>query len=271
MPITHTPTNPVPPGYQPPGTTGRKVKSGETLASIAPEYGLTWQQLADLNWKTHKPDEINWYLEHNFGCTTVSPDGNNYSFSDDDPGTLWVPAPSGPIPGGGLPGEAGPGDPAPSPDDSEGSGESDPARVARNDVNLLRLPVVRLPVGWRTPQPTAVTRFRLWVPTDSGGILTIKHENGGTVDLRKPFRTVLKPPAAEVTYEVKAADFGEFFVIATGAANNIVTCAFVQISFSRDGAGEADPPLIPWNFYYWPTALALKQSDGSTTPNHWSD
>jgi hypothetical protein len=126
--------------------------------------------------------------------------------------------------------------------------------VARNNTNVLDLPVTRLLVGWSNGMPAAVTRFRLWIPTNTGGVLTLKGPKGGTVDLRRPFGNVIKQAADTVTYEVKTGEFGEFWAIARGAANASVYCTFIQTSFARDGSGDSDPPLVPWNFWYWPSS-----------------
>jgi len=71
-----------------------KVKSGETLAQIATDNGLTWQELAKFNWDTATPDEINEHLRHDVGKTKKTRDGYNYVFADsDDPGFLYIPKP----------------------------------------------------------------------------------------------------------------------------------------------------------------------------------
>ena len=130
-------------------------------------------------------------------------------------------------------------------------------RVARNDKNVFALPVTRLKVGWWNHMPGDVTRFRLWIPTNTGGVLTIQYKTG-TVDLRKPFRKVLKPAAGEIVCPIKIGDYGEYFVIARGKAGEQVLCTFIQTGFARDGSGDSDPPLIPWNFWYWPTSASEK-------------
>jgi hypothetical protein len=112
---------------------------------------------------------------------------------------------------------------------------------------------VRLPIGHTTTAPDDTTRFRIWVPTDSGGVLTISPKTG-TVDLRRPMDKVIEPAASKITHEVKAGEFGEFFAIYKGKAGTAVDCQFVQISFARDGTSDSAPPLIPWSFWYWPTA-----------------
>jgi hypothetical protein len=126
-------------------------------------------------------------------------------------------------------------------------------RVARNGKNLLALPVTRLKLGFFQQMPADLARFRIWVPTNTGGVLTIRYKNG-TVDLRRPFKKVLKPAAAEVSYVVKPGEYGEYFAVASGKTNDWVQCIFSQIAFAHDGTKDSDPPLIPWNFYYWPTS-----------------
>ncbi len=69
-----------------------KVKSGETIKSLAEANGLTWQRLAKFNWGTPNPDEINKHLREDVGCTKKTPDGYNYVFtSEDDPGIVHIP------------------------------------------------------------------------------------------------------------------------------------------------------------------------------------
>jgi hypothetical protein len=67
-----------------------KVRTGDSLASLAQACGCTWQQLARLNWGTEDLDEINWYLGTYFVCKTKK--GDNYVFTDaDDPGIILLP------------------------------------------------------------------------------------------------------------------------------------------------------------------------------------
>jgi LysM repeat protein len=71
-----------------------KVKTGETLKSIAASAGLSWQTLAKYNWGTDVPDEINKHLAHDVGCTKKTKDKKNYMFDDsDDPGIIYIPHP----------------------------------------------------------------------------------------------------------------------------------------------------------------------------------
>lgn len=71
-----------------------KVRTGETLASIAASAGMSWQDLALFNWGTALPDEINRHLADDVGCTRKTPDGFNYVFtSEDEPGIVSIPRP----------------------------------------------------------------------------------------------------------------------------------------------------------------------------------
>jgi hypothetical protein len=69
-----------------------RVRTGETLKSIAEDNGMTWQRMAEFNWGTAAPDKINEFLQDEVGCTAKTPDGHNYSFRDTDhPGILFIP------------------------------------------------------------------------------------------------------------------------------------------------------------------------------------
>lgn len=99
-----TPIEPVKDGEAPPPRLPRKrqwtlaeieehkVKTGETIDSLAQQNNLTWQQLAMFNWDTNVPKEINEHLRDKVGCTHKTADGNNYMFNDaDDPGIIFIP------------------------------------------------------------------------------------------------------------------------------------------------------------------------------------
>jgi hypothetical protein len=69
-----------------------KVKTGESIKSLADANGLRWQELAKFNWGTDVPDEINKHLRDEVGCTKKTRDGYNYMFDDlDDPGIMYIP------------------------------------------------------------------------------------------------------------------------------------------------------------------------------------
>lgn len=69
-----------------------RVRSDETLDSVAKQHGLTWQQLAKFNWGKADADGVNKALPAAVGCTKKTKDGKNYVFSDsDEPGILYIP------------------------------------------------------------------------------------------------------------------------------------------------------------------------------------
>jgi len=70
-----------------------KVRTGETLASLAESIGTTWQKLAKFNWGTDEPKKINRFLRHEVGCSKKDAKGN-YLFDDsDEPGIIVLPMP----------------------------------------------------------------------------------------------------------------------------------------------------------------------------------
>lgn len=69
-----------------------KVRTGESIASLAAAAGMSWQALAVFNWGTAVPDQINKHLRSDVGCTKKAADGVNYRFDDsDDPGIIYIP------------------------------------------------------------------------------------------------------------------------------------------------------------------------------------
>jgi hypothetical protein len=72
--------------------TEHKVKKGESIASLAEQAGMKWQELAYFNWGTSVPDEINKNLHDKVGCSKKTRDGKNYMFDDTDkPGIMLIP------------------------------------------------------------------------------------------------------------------------------------------------------------------------------------
>lgn len=72
--------------------TRHKVKTGDTLESLAKSIGSTWQKLAKFNFGTDDPKKINSFLRVQVGCTKKTADGKNYLFDDsDEPGIILLP------------------------------------------------------------------------------------------------------------------------------------------------------------------------------------
>lgn len=71
----------------------RKVGDGDSLVSLAEEAGTVWEDIAEFNFATSRPDDVNAQLRDLVGCTIRDRRGN-YSFSDtDDPGLMYLPTP----------------------------------------------------------------------------------------------------------------------------------------------------------------------------------
>jgi hypothetical protein len=71
-----------------------RVKTGESLQSIAESYGLTWQALALFNFGTDEPREVNHCLHAYTGCRQRTKDRKNFIFTSSDvPGVIYVPKP----------------------------------------------------------------------------------------------------------------------------------------------------------------------------------
>ena len=71
--------------------TEHKVKTGESIKSLATANVMTWQELAIFNWGTSDPDEINKHLREDVGCTKMI-DRHNYRLDDsDNPGIMYIP------------------------------------------------------------------------------------------------------------------------------------------------------------------------------------
>jgi hypothetical protein len=69
-----------------------KVKTNETLDCLAKKQGITWKQLAQFNWGTSTPKEINECLHDLVGCHRKTKNGKNYMFtSKDSPGIICIP------------------------------------------------------------------------------------------------------------------------------------------------------------------------------------
>jgi hypothetical protein len=70
-----------------------KVSDGETLESIAESYSVTVDQLTRFNWNTTDPEELQWHLQVEVGCTREDADGRLEFSSSDEPGILYVARP----------------------------------------------------------------------------------------------------------------------------------------------------------------------------------
>ena len=68
------------------------VKTGDTPESIAAKSGVDWNTIAQFNYETTDPDELETFYRDRLGCTNQTPDGKKYVFDDDDdPGIILIP------------------------------------------------------------------------------------------------------------------------------------------------------------------------------------
>jgi len=68
------------------------VKTGDTPDSIAAKSGVDWNTIAQFNFETTDPDQLEAFYRDRVGCTNQTPDGKKYLFDDeDDPGIILIP------------------------------------------------------------------------------------------------------------------------------------------------------------------------------------
>lgn len=92
MPIERAPSNPLPPNYVPQGGTSYRVKDGDDWHSVARQFQVNVAQLIAFNFKTNRPEEVNWYLRRSVGCNKPTDDGDNWIFSSSaSPGIIYIP------------------------------------------------------------------------------------------------------------------------------------------------------------------------------------
>lgn len=147
-------------------------------------------------------------------------------------------------------------DPIPGPSGAQPVAPS--ADDAPPTINILKPPIVRLPIGRSATYPLQglqkeESAFVLWVPTNGGGKLTLSTNSVVQVALERPLGKVLKTGTKTLIFDVPEQQHGEyFFIVAAPAAT--ATCEFVQIGLAREDASKSSPPLVPWNFWYFPAA-----------------
>ena len=93
MPITEYPRKLIPTDYWPPPGVKHYFKTGERWESIAAHYEIDVKVLIRHNFKTTKPNEVNWYLEKLIGCKYSADGGVNYAFKTGEGfGYIVIPA-----------------------------------------------------------------------------------------------------------------------------------------------------------------------------------
>lgn len=86
--------HPLPVGYAPPGGIPYRVQDGDSWKKLAFAWFINVEYLVWFNFQTSNPDEVNWYLHRNVGCSKQTADRRNYEFSSGDkPGVIYRPPP----------------------------------------------------------------------------------------------------------------------------------------------------------------------------------
>lgn len=82
----------VPPDSMPMDISGKDVYGGDwNWGSLAKVAKMTAEDLIRFNYKTTKPEVVNFYLGRNCGCKLTTPDGKNYRFPTASPGIVYIP------------------------------------------------------------------------------------------------------------------------------------------------------------------------------------
>ncbi|APR75989.1 Hypothetical protein A7982_01336 [Minicystis rosea] len=133
---------------------------------------------------------------------------------------------------------------------------TNPNPVVTNLSNTLGMRVFRLPLGIPQADPGGLTYWRIWIPTDTGGTLQITHDHSALLTLSKnnPVTGHVATGTGTLTYEVPIGEYGAFVVAAGTGRVGTIGCTFKQKGWSRVDQPLDAAPLVPWNFYYWPSS-----------------
>lgn len=135
--------------------------------------------------------------------------------------------------------------------------------VAPNADNTLTVPEVRLPLGV-TVVASDGTRWSVWIPTKYGGLLKVAIA-GAQIDIQQPPGTSLAGTTTVPNEMSTIVTFGKCLVIIKGGSGALVA-TLTQKAWSR--VTDTDPnaaPLLPWNFYYWPSVGYAAQANDVLT------
>lgn len=109
----------------------------------------------------------------------------------------------------------------------------------------------RLPLGATVAAGSGSTRWKLWIPTELGGLLRITQPATTSIDIQQPLGTSL---ATGTTDETTIVAFGECWVLLNGAAGSLTATLTQSFCAREDGNDPTSAPLLPWTFFYWPSA-----------------
>src|SRR5262245_34573812 len=127
--------------------------------------------------------------------------------------------------------------------------------VGASTPSTVATPFRRLRLGHQDNATVAFGLWTVWVPSNMGGRLKIEGAAGLTITIQRPAGTTLATGKGKATYDVPIGTWGEF-VVTTVGATNAVNADFTQTYWSRQGSDLDAEPLIPYNFWYWPSKAA---------------
>lgn len=141
--------------------------------------------------------------------------------------------------------------------------------VAANTPNTLAPNMVRLPIGRTARDSNPVgpqSYFWLMIPTRFGGLLTVRSNNvteGSSVQIINGSSAALTRRDREVEFQVPRGQRDPLYIVAEGGGSDgrSVSCTFAQTGIARDGR----TPLVPFNFWFWPSARQF--TNGETNPD----
>lgn len=82
----------VPPDSMPLSVSDHDVYGADwNWGSVAKAARMTAEDVIRFNYKTTKPEVVNFYLQRNCGCKLTTPDGKNYRFPTASPGIVYIP------------------------------------------------------------------------------------------------------------------------------------------------------------------------------------
>jgi hypothetical protein len=128
-----------------------------------------------------------------------------------------------------------------------------PDPVVPSGINTLAAPARRLPLGIPTDCPSGSVRWFVWIPSNIGGELKIELDGASSIEIQAVSGAVLASGSTEASYHVPMGVSGDLVVVTTGGAGSPVHAHFTQTYWARQSASLSAAPLVPNNFWYWPS------------------
>lgn len=136
--------------------------------------------------------------------------------------------------------------------------------VVPSGLNTLTVPARHLPLGTPTDCPAGSSRWTVWIPSQAGGRLSVTLEGATSIAIQDASGAVLNSGTADVGLSLDSAMWGERVVVVDASAAGQLVATFTQIFWSRQTPSPSSPPLIPYNFWYWPCARGSKWANDTT-------